>query len=182
MNGLISRLIGEATAPVVESAAHLIQWAVLSFLAIICLFVSWIFLTVAFYDFLEPLMGHADAALSLGGLYLFASIAGFFFAKRQMPGSARGAPVTKKAKLMQRPVESNQEKADFVNNIDRTVAPFLDILQEAGMERERVALKAGAEIARELTPFSLVTLAMVAGFIIGRIMGQETGQENSIRP
>lgn len=173
MKALFSRLISDATDPIVEISTRLVQKAVLFFLALSCLSVSWIFLTVAFYAFLEPLMGHADAALSLSGLYLFVSLIGFYFAKRQMPGRTRGTPVAEKAKWMRRSAESNQEKADFVNNIDKTVAPFLDILQEAGMERERLALEAGAEVARQLTPFSLVTFAMVVGIIIGRIIGQE---------
>jgi hypothetical protein len=74
---------------------------------------------------------------------------------------------------MQDAAEPNQEKADFVNNIDKSVAPFLDILQEAGMERERLALEAGAEVARQLTPFSLVAFAMAVGIIIGRLIGRE---------
>ena len=62
------------------------------------------------------------------------------------------------------------QKAEFANNIDETVAPFLDILKEAGRERERLALEAGAEVAKQLHPFSLVAVAMLAGIILGRIL------------
>ena len=62
------------------------------------------------------------------------------------------------------------QKAEFANNIDETVAPFLDILKEAGMERERLALEAGVEVAKQLHPFSLVAVAMLAGIILGRIL------------
>ena len=41
------------------------------------------------------------------------------------------------------------------------------------MERERLALEAGAEVARQLTAFSLVTFAMIVGIVIGRIIGQD---------
>jgi uncharacterized membrane protein YqgA involved in biofilm formation len=62
------------------------------------------------------------------------------------------------------------QKALFANNIDETIALILDILHESGMERERLALAAGAEIAKQMRPFSLVVLALVAGFVIGRIL------------
>jgi hypothetical protein len=178
MNAIISRLLREATAPIVASSTRLVQKAVLVLFAVISLFISWVFITVAFYAFLQPLIGHADAALSVAGLYLFVSLLFLFSAKRQTPGRARRPRAAESAKLMQDAAEPNQEKADFVNNIDKSVAPFLDILQEAGMERERLALEAGAEVARQLTPFSLVTFAMVVGIIIGRIIGQE----KSVRP
>jgi hypothetical protein len=178
MNAFISRLLREATAPIVESSTRLVQKAVLVLFGVICLFVSWIFITVALYAFLEPLIGHADAALSLAGLYLIAALLFLFSAKRQTPRRARRPPAAESTKLMQDIAESNQEDSDFANNIDKSVAPFLDILQEAGMERERLALKAGAEAARQLTPFSLVTLAMVVGIYIGRMIGNV----NSARP
>jgi hypothetical protein len=178
MNAIISRLLREATAPIVESSTRLVQKAVLVLFGVISLFVSWIFITVAFYAFLEPSIGHADAALSVAGLYLFAALLFLFSAKRQRPGRARRPRAAESAKPMQDAAEPNQEKVDFVNNIDKSVAPFLDILQEAGMERERLALEAGAEVARQLTPFSLVTFAIAVGIIIGRIIGQE----KSVRP
>jgi ElaB/YqjD/DUF883 family membrane-anchored ribosome-binding protein len=173
MNAIISRLLREATAPIVESSTRLVQKAVLVLFAVISLFVSWVFITVAFYAFLEPLIGHADTALSVAGLYLFASLLFLYSAKRQWPGRTHRPRAAESAKLMQDTAESNQEKADFVNNIDKSVAPFLDILQEAGMERERLALQAGAEVARQLTPFSLVAFAMAVGIIIGRLIGRE---------
>ena len=74
---------------------------------------------------------------------------------------------------MQDASEPNPEITDFANNIDKSVAPFLNILKDAGMERERLALEAGAEAARQLTPFSLVTFAMIVGIVIGRMIGQE---------
>jgi hypothetical protein len=40
------------------------------------------------------------------------------------------------------------------------------------MERERLAVEAGAEIAKQLHPFSLVAFAIAAGFILGRILSR----------
>jgi hypothetical protein len=62
----------------------------------------------------------------------------------------------------------NSQKATFAANIDETVAPFLGILRDAGRERERAALEFATEIAKQMTPFSVVAFALVAGFFIGR--------------
>ena len=61
----------------------------------------------------------------------------------------------------------------FAQNIDETVAPILDVLRESGLERERIALAAGTEIAKQLHPFSVVAFAIVAGFFLGRILKQD---------
>ncbi|MGH6836660.1 MAG: hypothetical protein ACREC9_14235 [Methylocella sp.] len=52
------------------------------------------------------------------------------------------------------------------------VAPVLDILRDAGLVRERLALAAGAEIAKQLHPFSLAALAIAAGSILGQTLKQ----------
>ncbi|HUI19855.1 MAG TPA: hypothetical protein VLZ74_02255 [Methylocella sp.] len=62
----------------------------------------------------------------------------------------------------------NSHKLAFATSLDETVAPLLSILHDAGRDRERVALELGTEIVKQLHPFSLVVLAMAAGFIIGR--------------
>ena len=62
----------------------------------------------------------------------------------------------------------NTQKPVFAAKIDEAVAPLLAILRDAGRERERVALELGSEIAKQLTPFSLIALVAFAGFIIGR--------------
>ncbi|MGH6799940.1 MAG: hypothetical protein ACRECZ_00755, partial [Methylocella sp.] len=60
----------------------------------------------------------------------------------------------------------------FASNIDEAVAPILDILRDSGLDRERRALEAGTEIAKQLHPFSLAASAIVVGFILGRILTQ----------
>jgi hypothetical protein len=61
----------------------------------------------------------------------------------------------------------NSDKPAFAASIDENVAPFIGILRDAGRDRERVLLELGTEVATQLDPFSLVVLAMAAGFIIG---------------
>jgi hypothetical protein len=166
MNRLINRLVSEATAPIGEMSMRLFKMAMLFFLAMSCLIASAIFLTIAFFEFLEPLEGYAGAAFGVGGLYLVAALICIFVIAREKPGRAPQAA----AALPENKEIKSSQKALFANNIDETIAPILDVLHESGMERERLALVAGAEIAKQMRPFSLVALALVAGFVIGRIL------------
>ena len=50
----------------------------------------------------------------------------------------------------------------MTRNIDEAVAQLLEILRDAGRERERAALELAAELAKKLTPFSLIAVAIVA--------------------
>jgi hypothetical protein len=59
-------------------------------------------------------------------------------------------------------------KLEFPSNIDEA-APVLDILRDAGLGRARLALAPDAEIAQQ-HPFSPAASAIVAGFILVRIL------------
>ena len=166
MNRLINRLVSEATSPIGEMSMRLFKMAMLFFLAMSCLIASAIFLTIGFFEFLEPLEGYTGAAFGVGGLYLVAALICMLVIARERPASPRQAS----AALMEAKESLPSQKAEIANNIDETVAPFLGILKEAGMERERLALEAGAEVAKQLHPFSLVAVAMLAGIILGRIL------------
>jgi hypothetical protein len=168
MNRLFNRLVSEATAPIGEMSVRLFKMAMLTLLAMSCLFAGAIFLTIGFFDFLEPLEGYAGAAFAVGGLYLVAALICIFVMARERPGKIQQA----EAALIERKKIQPSQKAPFANTIDESVAPILDILHEAGMERERLALAASAEIAKQMQPFSLVAFAMVAGFILGRLLSR----------
>jgi Putative Actinobacterial Holin-X, holin superfamily III len=170
MNRFVNQLISDATAPIGEMSARLFKKAVLFFLAMSFLFVSAIFLTIALFVFLGTLVGNTVAALSVGGLYLGAALVCLLVAAHERP---KGAPAPMaSAALMDEAKKPPRQRLEFAENIDETIAPILDILQEAGLERERLALQAGTEIAKQLNPFSLVAFAITAGFIIGRIFKQ----------
>lgn len=171
MNRLINQLISDATAPIGEMSARLFKKAVLFFLAMSFLFLGAIFLTIALFVFLQSLAGSAVAALSVGGFYLGAAIICLLVAARERPNRGQSATPAP-APLMDSTEKPSRPRLLFGENIDETVAPILDILQEAGLERERLALQAGTEIAKQLNPFSLVAFAIVAGFIVGRILRQ----------
>jgi hypothetical protein len=172
MNALISRLISDATAPVEQMSARLFKKAVLFLVAIGCLFVCSIFLTIALFIFVQPLVGTVIAALGTGSLYL--GVAGICIAVASR-GKEQAAPAAAECEPMtETKGNSSTQKLAFASNNDEAVAPILDFLREAGLERERLALEAGMEIAKRLHPFSLAALAIVAGFILGRIVKQRT--------
>jgi hypothetical protein len=171
MNALINRLISDAAAPVEQMSARLFKKAVLSLVAIGCLFVCSIFLTIALFIFVQPLAGTLIAALGTGSLYLGVAGICFVVASRERgdqatPAAAVSDPMTEMKG------NSSTQKLAFASNNDEAVALILDFLREAGLERERLALEAGMEIAKRLHPFSLVALAVTAGFIVGRILKQ----------
>ncbi|MGB7043813.1 MAG: hypothetical protein WBD65_02535 [Methylocella sp.] len=152
-------------------SARLFKKAVLSLVAIGCLFVFSIFLTIALFIFVQPLAGTTIAALGTGSLYL--GVAGICFvvasrdrADQATPAAAESGPMTGTKG------NSPTQKLAVASNNDEAVAPILDFLREAGLDRERLALEAGMEIAKRLHPFSLVALALAAGFVLGRILKQ----------
>jgi hypothetical protein len=171
MSALISRLISDATAPVEQMSARLFTRAVLFLVAIGCLFVCSIFLTIALFIFVQPLVGTMIAALGTGSLYL--GVAGICFvvasrgkADQATPAAPVSDPITKTKG------NSSTQKLAFASNNDEVVAPILDFLREAGLERERLALEAGMEIAKRLPPFTLVALALASGVVFGWILKQ----------
>ena len=173
MNALINRLISEATAPIGKMSARLFKKAVLFFVAMSCLFVSSIFLTIALFVFVQPLAGTAIAALATGSLYL--GIAGICIVVASHDRADQPTTAAAESGLLTGTNgNSPTQNLVFASTIDEAVAPILDILQEAGLERERLALVAGAEIAKQVHPFSLAAFAIVAGFILGRILKQRT--------
>jgi hypothetical protein len=61
----------------------------------------------------------------------------------------------------------SSQKLSFATNIDEAVTPFLEILRDAGRERERAALELATELAK-LHSRSSPSRFIVAGFFIGR--------------
>jgi hypothetical protein len=174
MNALIGRLISDATAPVEQMSARLFKKAVLFLVAIGCLFVCSIFLAIALFIFVQPMAGTAIAALGTGSLYL--GVAGICVLVASRERAEQAAPAAAESGPMTGPKgNSSTQKLAFVSNNDEAVAPLLDFLREAGFERERLALEAGMEIAKRLHPFSLVALAIAAGFILSGTLKQRRG-------
>jgi hypothetical protein len=173
MNALISRLINDATAPVEQMSARLFKKAALFLVAIVCLFVCSIFLTIALFIFVQPLVGTVIAALGTGSLYLGVGAICIAVASHDgaqaTPAALESNPMTETKGI------SSTQKLAFASNNDEAVAPILDFLREAGFERERLALEAGMEVAKRLHPFALVAVAIAAGFILGQTLKQRRG-------
>jgi Putative Actinobacterial Holin-X, holin superfamily III len=171
MNRLINRLVSQATAPVGEMSTRLFKKAALIFAAMSCLFVGAIFLTIALFVFVQPLAGTAIAALGTGALYLGVTIICIIVASRGSKSQATPAAVAS-GPIPETTGNSTSQKRAFESNIDEAVAPILEVLRDSGRDRERRVLEAGAEIAKQLNPFALAALAILAGFILSRILKQ----------
>jgi hypothetical protein len=169
MSQFIKRLVSQATAPVGEMSTRLFKKAALMFAAMSCLFVGAIFLTIALFVFVQRLAGTAIAALGTSGLYLGAAIICLIVVSRGNKGQAEALA---SGAIPETTRNSTSQKRAFESNIDEAVAPILDVLRDSGRDRERRVLEAGAEIAKQLHPFALAALGILAGFILSRILKQ----------
>jgi membrane protein YdbS with pleckstrin-like domain len=171
MNALLRRLIIDATPPIEKMSARLFKLAALFIVTASLLFVSATFLAIGLFVFVQPFAGTAIAALVTGIIYLGAAGICIFVASRERssekPAAAESGPMAKTTST------SPPQRLGFAQNIDETVAPILDVLRESGLERERIAVAAGTEIAKQLHPLSVVAFAIVAGFFLGRILKQD---------
>jgi hypothetical protein len=196
MNSLIKRLAFDAAEPIERLSAQFLKKGALCLSGLACLAVSLAFFTVALNDYVRSIAGSEIAALSIGAAYLSFALILFTVATsafQQLPdtNSAMSAsfksgaeepinsgtkePIKSGAEKMtlSRSVEMSSpsiESAEFSKQIDGIVAPIDDVLRSSGLERERATLLAGAAIAKELKPLTSVVFALVAGFIVGRIM------------
>ena len=168
MNRFISQMVSEAAAPVGEMSMRIFKMAMLFFLGMSCLIAGAIFLTIGFFEFLEPLEGFSGAAFGVGGLYFAAALICILVVSREKRGRVRRAESgSMEDTEIQEEIQPAQ-RALYASNIDKAAAPIAKFLHEAGMERERIAVEAGAEIAKNINPFALVVIATLAGFILSR--------------
>lgn len=174
MTALIKRLSRDAAAPIEQMGERLIKKAALFFLAMFCLFFASVFLTIALYTFIQTLEGTAIAALGVGLVYFGVGLICIIPAMRSSTQTSRAAaPVETEDAPVETKVKRAERSPEFATNIDGAVAPILDLLREAGFERERLAVEAGAAVAKQLSPFSVVAFAIVSGFIFGRVLRKD---------
>ncbi|WP_026606453.1 phage holin family protein [Methylocapsa acidiphila] len=168
MIALFERIARGAAAPFEQVGERLLKKGAFLLIALFCLFFASVFLTIALYVFVQSLEGSAIAALGVGGAYLCVGLICLFIAMRSR--SSRDVPDAAPAKLAQTP-PPEEPAPQFAANIDGALGPLIDILSRGGYERERMAVETGAAIAKQLNPLSVVTFAIVAGFILGRSLG-----------
>lgn len=171
MNALIKRLTRDATAQIEKMNVRLLKFVTLYFITVILLFVSATFVAIGLFVFVQPFAGTAIAALVTGSVYLGAAGICIFVASRERPSQAPAA--AESGPMAKATATSPPQRIGFAQNIDEAVAPVLDVLRESGLERERIALAAATEIAKQLHPFSVVGIAIVGGFFLGRILKQD---------
>jgi hypothetical protein len=175
MTLLIKRMADEAAEPLERRGTQFLKKGALFILGLACLMVSVIFFTIALNDFLRAIAPPEVAAVSVGGLYLAFALVLFLPAGTGMGGPREsGTPVAFPVKAAAE--KTSKESSELSRQIDGIIAPIHDALREAGLERERATLVAGAAIAKELTPLARVAFAFVTGIMLGRNLGRRSRQ------
>lgn len=166
MFGFVARLIGGALSPLVDQVtafgASLLRKLALFLVAAICMVVVVIALTVAFDLWIASFAGAIVGALAVAAVYLAVAIAAVVLAMR---GGSRSQEAEQPA--ADEPVAAAAAEKD--EKVDQFTAPILAMLASLGLRREQIAVLAGASLAKRLGPVPLVGIAVVAGFLLGRL-------------
>jgi hypothetical protein len=131
----------------------------------------WGFLTAALFIFLEDRYGGTIAALAVAGVYLLFAIICFGVLKILQRSAA---------KAEQHQATVTTATSDVVSEeVQRAAEPWMQILETAGLYRERAALLVSGEALRKLKPMQLVGMAVLGGFVFGRVItgGRERGDK-----
>ena len=167
MFSILARLVGGAVSPAIErmsaAGANLARKVALFLVAAICFVVVAIALTVAFDLWIASLAGAIVGALAVAGLYLALGAIAVVLALQS--GATRRRDTAAAAAAAAAPEPGRNRSAQ----VDRFIAPLLKTLQALGLRREQIAVLAGASVAKQIGPIPLVGLAIVAGFLIGRL-------------
>ncbi len=173
MLAFLARVAGGAVAPLVDRVsafgASLARKLVLFLVAGVCFLVVLAALTIAFDLWIAMLAGPIAGALAVAGVYLAVGLLAVTLAMRG-DRSAQG-----RVKAGARAEEESQGDEAAAGGttrnaqIDRFIAPILGMLQNLGLRREQLAVLAGASMAKQLRPLPLVGVAIVAGFLVGRV-------------
>ena len=165
MFDLVARLIGGAVSPLVDQVtafgASLIRRLALFLVAALCAIVVIIALTIAFDLWIASLASPIVGALAVAGLYLAIAVAAVSLALRD--GRKPASEASREEQEAESAVHATSE------SVDEFTAPILTILRSLGLRREQLAVLAGASLAKQLNPLPLVGIAIVAGFLIGRM-------------
>jgi hypothetical protein len=162
MKAFLQRLVLEATAPIKRAIGRIVQSAALLTVAAICLIIMWGFLTAALFIFLEDRYGGTIAALAVAGFYLLLAIICVVVLKIMQRSAA-------KAELHEPRLAA--ATSDVVSEeVQRAAEPWMQILETAGLYRERAALIVSGEALHKLKPMQLVGMAVLGGFVFGRVI------------
>jgi UPF0716 family protein affecting phage T7 exclusion len=162
MKAFLERLIKEATAPIKRAIARIIQSTVLLTIAGICLIIMWGFLTAALFIFLEDRFGGTIAALAVAGVYLLFAITCFVVLKILQRSAAKAE--------RRQPTFAAATSDVMSEEVQRAAEPWMQILETAGLYRERAALIVSGDALRKMKPMQLVGMAVIGGFVFGRVI------------
>jgi Putative Actinobacterial Holin-X, holin superfamily III len=162
MKAFFARLIREAAAPIKRAITRIIQSALLLTIAAICLIIMWGFLTAALFIFIEDRYGGTIAALVVAGVYLLFAIICFVVLKLLQRSAA-------KAERAQ-PTFATATSDVVTEEVQRAAEPWMEILETAGLYRERAALLISGEVLHKMKPMQLVGMAILGGFVFGRVI------------
>lgn len=167
MFGFVARLIGGAVSPLVDQVtafgASILRKLALFVLAAVCLMVVVIALTIAFDLWISSLAGPILGALAVAGLYLIMAVTAVVLALRDGRNPSEATVPSGET------AEQEAREAAKDEKVDQFTAPILAMLASLGLRREQIAVLAGASLAKRLGPVPLVGIAIVAGFLVGRI-------------
>ena len=167
MLGLIARLVGGALDPLIDqvstASARLLRKLALFLVAGVCLVVVLIALTIAFDLWVASRLGAIAGALAVSALYLAVAIAAVLLALRKEKPRAAAAAATQAETTNEASCEGRSEA------VDAFAAPLMAMLASLGLRREQIAVLAGSSLAKQLGPLPLVGLALVGGFLVGRM-------------
>jgi hypothetical protein len=171
MKAFFERLLREATAPIKRAITRIIQSAVLLTIAAICLIIMWGFLTAALFIFLEDRYGGTIAALAVAGVYLLFAIICFVVLKILQRSAAKAE--------QHQPTLTTATSDVVSEEVQRAAEPWMEILETAGLYRERAALLVSGDALRKMKPMQLVGMAILGGFVFGRVItgGRERGDK-----
>ncbi|MEA2760184.1 MAG: hypothetical protein QOH65_2797 [Methylobacteriaceae bacterium] len=162
MKQFFERLIWEATAPIKRAIARILQNAALLTIAGICLIIMWGFLTAALFIFLEDRFGGTIAALAVAGVYLLFAIICVVVLKTMQRSAAKAE--------RQQPTLADATGEVVSEEVQRAAEPWMQILETAGLYRERAALIVSGDTLRKMKPMQLVGMAVLGGFVFGRVI------------
>jgi hypothetical protein len=162
MKQFLQRIIQEATAPIKRAIGRAIQSAALLTIATICLIIMWGFLTAALFIFLEDRYGGTIAALAVAGFYLLLAIICFVVLKILRRSAAKAEQI--------QPTLATATSDVVSEEVQRAAEPWMQILETAGLYRERAALIVSGEALHKLKPMQLVGMAVLGGFVFGRVI------------
>lgn len=159
MTSFIGRLAEDAASPLIDMQTRLLRKAGLFLVAGIFGAITFVFLIFALYGYLEPMIGALYSDLAIAAIFAVLCVICLLLAFNSGKGNGRHGNYAPDA-----------EKAmNRATQIDEMAAPVLALLQQAGLQRESLALNAGLAIAKQLGPFSLVAMAIMVGFFTTRM-------------